>query len=78
MVLADGEIVTASRDERSDLCRAAPGAISTVGIVTMLKIDLITAKKYVHTHYHRTNSSAEAVKPAREETTKAENVYGDD
>lgn len=77
MVLADGEIVTASRDERPDLFRAAPGAAGTLGIVTMLEINLITAKKYVHTRYHRTNSIAEAIKLVKEETTKSENDYVD-
>lgn len=77
MVLADGEIVTASRDERPDLFRAAPGAVGTLGIVTMLEINLIKAKKYVHTRYLRTNSVAEAVELVKEETRKAENDYVD-
>lgn len=77
MVLADGQIVTASRDERPDLFHAAPGAVGTLGIVTMLEINLITAKKYVHTRYCRTNSVAEAVKLVREETAKSENDYVD-
>lgn len=77
MVLADGEIVTASRHERPDLFRAAPGAVGTLGIVTMLEIKLITAKKYVHTRYHRTNSVAEAVKLVKEQTTMSENDYVD-
>ncbi|KAJ4421371.1 hypothetical protein N0V82_003752 [Gnomoniopsis sp. IMI 355080] len=77
MVLADGEIVTASRDERPDLFRAAPGAVGTLGIVTMLEINLIAAKKYVHTRYHRTNSVAEAIKLVQRETTRSENDYVD-
>lgn len=77
MVLADGEIVTASRDERPDLFCAAPGAVGTLGIVTMLEINLIPAKKYVHTRYHRTSSVAEAVKLVKAETTKPENDYVD-
>ncbi|KAJ4394570.1 hypothetical protein N0V93_003789 [Gnomoniopsis smithogilvyi] len=77
MVLADGEIVRASRDERPDLFRAAPGAVGTLGIVTLLEINLITAKKYVHACYHRTNNVAEAIKFVKEETTRSENDYVD-
>lgn len=77
MVLADGEIVTASREERPDLFRAAAGAVGTLGIVTMLEISLIKAKKYVHTRYHRTNSVAEAVEVVKQEMNKPENDYVD-
>lgn len=77
MVLADGEVVTVSRDERPDLFRAAPGAVGTLGIVTMLEINLIKARKYVHTRYHWTNSIAEAVKVVRDETAKPGNDYVD-
>lgn len=77
MVLANGEIVTASHDERPDLFRAAPGAVGTLGIVTMLEINLMPAKKYVHTRYQRISSVPEAVKLVREETTKPENDYVD-
>lgn len=77
MVLGDGEIVTASRNERPDLFCAAPGAVGTLGIVTMLEINLMPAKKYVHTRYRRTNSVPEAVKLVREETAKLENDYVD-
>ncbi|KAG8163602.1 hypothetical protein KVR01_006899 [Diaporthe batatas] len=77
MVLANGEIVTASHDERPDLFRAAPGAVGTLGIVTLLEINLIPAKKFVHTRYHRINSVSEAIKLVREETAKSENDYVD-
>ncbi|KKY33163.1 putative fad binding domain-containing protein [Diaporthe ampelina] len=77
VVLANGEIATASRDEHSDLFHAASGALGTLGIVTLLEINLMPAKKYVHTRYHRISSVAEAVKLVREETTKPENDYVD-
>lgn len=77
MVLANGDIVTASRDERPDLFRAVPGAVGTLGIVTMLEINLIPAKTWVHTRYYCTNSVSEAVKLIREETTKPENDFVD-
>lgn len=77
MVLADGEIVTASRHERPDLFRAAPGAVGTLGIVTLLELSLIKAKKYVHTRYRRTNDVAEAVTAVQDEIAKPENDYVD-
>lgn len=77
MVLADGEVVMASRDERPDLFAAAPGAVGTLGIVTMLEINLMPAKKYVHAHYYRTKTVAEAVQVVQREITKPENEYVD-
>lgn len=77
MVLANGEIVTASRDDRPDLFRAAPGAMGTLGTVTMLEVNLIPARKYVHMRYYRATGVPEAVKLVREETLKSENDYVD-
>src|SRR5436190_4685457 len=53
MVLANGEIVTASRDERPDLFKAAAGALGTLGITTLIELQLLPAKKFVKTTYHR-------------------------
>lgn len=77
MVLANGEIITASRDEHPDLFRAVPGAVGTLGIVTLLEINLMPAKKYVHTLYHRTSNVSEALDLVKEETTNLKNDYVD-
>ena len=61
MVLADGEVVTASRTERSDLFHGAAGACGTLGITTLVELQLIEAKKYVRTTYYKVNGMPDAV-----------------
>lgn len=52
MVLADGEVVTCSEDERQDLFRGAAGAVGTLGVTTLVKLRLHKAAKFVETMYH--------------------------
>ena len=41
MVLADGSLVSASRDENSDLFRAAMGGYGLIGLVTRLEVEVV-------------------------------------
>ncbi|KAK4219977.1 hypothetical protein QBC37DRAFT_408968 [Rhypophila decipiens] len=79
MVLADGEVVSVSREEseKPDLFKGAAGAVGTLGVATLLEVQLMEAKKFVKTRYRRTNSVAEAVAAVREETARPENDYVD-
>ncbi|WQF86203.1 Putative FAD-binding domain, PCMH-type, FAD-binding, type PCMH, subdomain 2 [Colletotrichum destructivum] len=77
VVLANGEVVRASRSERADLFHGAAGAVGTLGVTTMLELQLIEAKKYVKTTYRRTHSVAEAVETVQAETLNANNDYVD-
>lgn len=77
IVLANGEVVKASRFERPDLFQAAPGAMGTFGIVTFMEINLMLAKKHVDTRYHSSSSVKDAVKLSRKKTIKPENDYVD-
>lgn len=77
MVLANGDVVTASREERADLFRGAAGAVGTLGITTLIELQLIEAKKFVQTTYHRTHSVAEAIAKVRAETANPANDYVD-
>ncbi|KAF3761330.1 FAD-binding domain-containing protein [Cryphonectria parasitica EP155] len=80
IVLPDGEVVTArpDKDDRyADLFRGAAGAVGTLGVTTLLELNLIKATKFVRTRYHRTSSVAEAVRLVREETANAQNDYVD-
>lgn len=61
IVLADGEVVTASRSERSDLFHGAAGACGSLGVTTLVELELIEAKKYVQTTYWPVWSVQEAV-----------------
>lgn len=77
MVLGNGDVVKASRDERADLFQGAAGAVGTLGITTLIELELMEAKKFVKATYHRTNSVAEAVEKVKLETKNPENDYVD-
>ncbi|KAF2000857.1 FAD-binding domain-containing protein [Amniculicola lignicola CBS 123094] len=77
MVLADGEVVTASEKHNSDLFRGAAGAVGTLGITTLVELQLIQAKKFVKTTYHSTGSVAAAIEEVRKQTKSQENDYVD-
>ncbi|KAH7013345.1 hypothetical protein EDB80DRAFT_709764 [Ilyonectria destructans] len=77
MVLGNGDVVTASREERADLFRGAAGAVGTLGVTTLIELQLMEAKKFVKTTYHRTNSVAEAVARVRAEAENPANDYVD-
>ncbi|CAM1506512.1 Fc.00g061530.m01.CDS01 [Cosmosporella sp. VM-42] len=77
MVLGNGEVVKASREERADLFQGAAGAVGTLGVTTLIELQLMEAKKFVKTTYHRTSSVAEAVAKVRTETDNPANDYVD-
>lgn len=68
MVLGNGEIVTASDQENVDLFRGASGGLGSLGITTLLKLQLVQAKTYVKATYIPVRSISEAVEKVREET----------
>ncbi|KAK6584355.1 hypothetical protein PZA11_002579 [Diplocarpon coronariae] len=61
MVLADGEVVRVSPEEKGDLFHGAAGAVGTFGVTTLVELRLQDAKKYVETTYHPVSSMAEAI-----------------
>lgn len=61
LVLGDGEITRASPTERADLFYGAAGACGTLGVTTLVEIQLILASKFVETTYHRVTSIDEAL-----------------
>ncbi|KAI0435874.1 FAD-binding domain-containing protein [Xylaria telfairii] len=77
IVLGNGDVVTASKDENPDLFKGAAGALGTLGITTLLELRLISAKRFVHTLYQRTTSIEETIDMVKAETYNAENDYVD-
>ncbi|KAK0121633.1 hypothetical protein ONS95_009921 [Cadophora gregata] len=77
MVLGDGEIVTASHTERSDLFAGTAGSLGTLGITTRLDISLIEAKEFVKTTYHRVNSVQAAIDLIKREINNTTRDYID-
>lgn len=61
IVLANGEVATASKEERADLFYNAAASFGTLGITTLLKIQLIEAKPYVELKYLPVASMQEVV-----------------
>lgn len=61
MVLADGQVVYASKSERPDLFDGAAGTFGTLGITTLLELRLVKATTHVELTYHPVVSLTEAV-----------------
>lgn len=68
MVLADGEVVTASRTERADLFHGVAGSFGTFGVITLLEIPLIEAQPYVTLAYTPVDGMETAVEKTEELT----------
>ena len=77
MILGNGDIVKASRSERPDLFHGAAGALGTLGIVTLLKVRLIEAKKYVRTTYMLVDNIPEAIGQVQKATGETNYDYVD-
>ena len=76
MVLANGNVVTCSEKEKSDLFFGAAGACGTVG-VTLVELQLIEAKKFVETTYHPFSTKGEAIEKINEATADADLAHVD-
>ena len=77
MVLANGNVVTCSEKEKSDLFYGAAGACGTLGVTTLVELQLVEAKKFVETTYHPVSSMGEAIEKINEATADAELDYVD-
>lgn len=58
----------ASHTERPDLFYGAASSFGTLGVTTLLEIQLIDAKSYVELSYHPVSSMSEAVDKMKEAT----------
>ena len=76
-MLANGDIVKASKSENSALFQGAAGALGILGITTLIELQLIPAKKFVKTSYYRTKSVRDAIELIRKETETPSNHYVD-
>jgi FAD/FMN-containing dehydrogenase len=64
-------------EKYADLFHGAAGAVGTLGVTTLLELQLIEAKRFVRATYRRTGSSAEAIRAVREECANTKNDYVD-
>jgi len=73
IVIADGTVVRASKEDNEDLYFGAASSFGTLGVATLLEISLIPAKKFVELTYVPVDGMESAVKEI-EKVTKDENV----
>jgi Delta24-sterol reductase len=77
VVLPNGEKATASRTEKADLFQGAAASFGTLGVVTLLEVQLMEAKKYVELTYHYTSNMSHAMKLMEDATDDTSNDYLD-
>ncbi|KAF2844970.1 24-dehydrocholesterol reductase-like protein precursor [Plenodomus tracheiphilus IPT5] len=65
LILGNGDIVWASAEQHRDLFFTAAGSCGSLGVITLLEMELIDAKMYVELQYVPVNSTAEAVEKLR-------------
>lgn len=70
IVLADGRVVTASETQNADLFRGAAGAVGTLGVTTMVEIQLIKATRFVQATYHPVGSMESAISLLQDFTSR--------
>ncbi|KAI1773259.1 FAD-binding protein [Hypoxylon cercidicola] len=77
MVFGDGEVVQASKDNNEDLFHDAAGTLGTLGLVTMVELDLVEAKKFVKTTYHSQSSISDTIGLIQQEGIDQSHDYVD-
>lgn len=77
MVLANGEVIKASGTENSDLFYGAASSFGTLGVTTLLKVQLIEAKAYVELTYLPVSNISEAQTEIAKATKDTSNDYLD-
>uniref|UniRef100_A0A0B7KGQ0 Uncharacterized protein n=1 Tax=Bionectria ochroleuca TaxID=29856 RepID=A0A0B7KGQ0_BIOOC len=73
----NGDIVRASRQERQDLFHGAAGAAGTLGIVTLMEVRLVEAKKLVKTAYRKVTAVSDAAAEVQSQTKNSDVDYVD-
>jgi FAD/FMN-containing dehydrogenase len=68
IVLADGRVMAASPSQNEELFYGAAGTLGTLGVLTLLEMQLIDARPYVEVTYHRVDSFQAAVAKTQEVT----------
>lgn len=65
MVLGNGELMTVSREEHPDLFWGTACSYGTLGVITLAKVKLVPATKYVQLTYTRVRSLQESIERVR-------------
>lgn len=77
LVLADGTLVSCSAIENAELFEGLRGSFGTLGVLTLLEVQLVPLKSWVEVTYYPTESTGEAMSVLQRETKKGNNDYVD-
>lgn len=77
IVLPDGTVTKASKTEKPDLFWGAASAFGTLGVVTLLEVQLRDAKKYVQLNYTLSSGAPNMVAKIEEESNKETTEFVD-
>ncbi|KAI9643700.1 hypothetical protein NHQ30_008323 [Ciborinia camelliae] len=77
MILADGQVIQCSKTEKADLFHGAAGAVGSMGVTTLVELQLQKARKYVETTYHPVSDMPDAIKKIEEMTADPSIDYVD-
>jgi FAD/FMN-containing dehydrogenase len=77
IVTPDGSIIRASKDENQDLFFGAASSFGTLGVTTLLEVQLIPAKKYVALTHIPVSGIEEAVEQIQKSTRDGKVDYVD-
>ncbi|KAI0180544.1 FAD-binding domain-containing protein [Hypoxylon sp. FL1284] len=77
IVLPDGEVAQASKTDRPDLFWGAASAFGTLGVVTLLEVQLRAAKPFVELTHYRASSFPDAVERIQTEVAKEQVEFVD-
>lgn len=76
IVLGNGEVATASADTNPDLFYGAAASFGTLGVITLLALDLAAAKPYVELTYLTVGGIKQAVEVLRQPSTHHDYMDG--
>jgi delta24-sterol reductase len=77
VILADGTLVTASATENKELFEGLRGSFGTLGVLTMVELQLLPLKSMVEVTYHPTSSFEDATTKMQDQTNNQTNDYVD-
>ncbi|KAH4123978.1 delta-sterol reductase [Parastagonospora nodorum] len=77
VVLADGTLVRASTSENAALFEGLRGSFGTLGVLTMVELQLVPLKSMVEVTYHPTSSFEDATAEMQRHTADQKNDYVD-
>jgi delta24-sterol reductase len=77
IILGNGEVIWASAEQHRDLFFTAAGSCGSLGVITLLKMELIEAKSYVELEYIPVRNVEEAVQELRHYEGESNVAYMD-